>query len=117
MRRLMSLILLIMISISILAEGTANIEKEVSGVNKNTTTEGREILKGEEKDPTLEKVDLNLVENQDQNIETKNIEYNQEEPNDEILAEITESKAKPNYWLWGGLGALVLILVAGAAGN
>ena len=117
MRRIISLLLLVMLSMTILAEGTAEIEKEVSGVNKSTTTEGREILKGEEKDPTLQKVDLKLIEKQDQSLETKTIEYNQEEPNDEILADISESQTKPNYWLWGGLGALALALIAGLASN
>ena len=101
---------------SVLAEGTAKIEKEVSGVNKSTTTEGRTILEGESKDPTLEKVDINLVDNKDQQVEASAIEYKQAEPTDDILAEVSQSQTKPRYWIWG-LGILAVILAGVAASN
>jgi hypothetical protein len=114
MRKYISGLLLIMMSMSILAEGTgAEIQKEVSGVNKSTTTEGRILLEGQEKDPTLQAVDLNLVNNQDQKLETTNIEYNQTEQTDDLLADVSEVKTQPNYVVWG-LGILG-VLVAGLA--
>ncbi len=114
MRRYISGLLLIMMSMSILAEGTgAEIQKEVSGVNKSTTTEGRILLEGQEKDPTLQTVNLNLVNNQDQKLETTNIEYNQTEQTDDLLADVSEIKTQPNYVVWG-LGILG-VLIAGLA--
>lgn len=99
---------------SILAEGTgAEIQKEVSGVNKSTTTEGRILLEGQEKDPTLQTVNLNLINNQDQKLETTNIEYNQTEQTDDLLADVSEIKTQPNYVVWG-LGILG-VLIAGLA--
>ena len=87
MRRFISGLLLIMMSMSIFAEGSgAEIQKEVSGINKSTTTEGRILLEGQEKDPTLQAVDLNLVNNQEQKLETANIDYNQTEQTDDLLA-------------------------------
>ncbi len=114
MRRYISGLLLIMMSMSILAEGTgAEIQKEVSGVNKSTTTEGRILLEGQEKDPTLQTVNLNLINNQDQKLETTNIEYNQTEQTDDLLADVSEIKTQPNYVVWG-LGILG-VLIAGLA--
>jgi len=114
MRRYISGLLLIMMSMSIFAEGTgAEIQKEVSGVNKSTTTEGRILLEGQEKDPTLQAVDLNLLNNQDQKLETTNIEYNQTEQTDDLLADVSKVKTQPNYVVWG-LGILG-VLIAGLA--
>jgi len=99
---------------SIFAEGTgAEIQKEVSGVNKSTTTEGRILLEGQEKDPILQVVDLNLVDNQGQKLETTNIEYNQTEQIDDLLADVSETKTQPNYVVWGL--AILGVLVAGLA--
>lgn len=114
MRRAICGLLLILMSMSILAEGNAEIEKEVSGVNRSTTTEGRVILEGETKDPTLEKVDLNLVDNKNQQLETKSIEYKQTEPTDDVLAEVSKKQTKPKYWIWG-LGILAVVLAGVAA--
>lgn len=114
MRRFISGLLLVMMSMSILAEGTgAEIQKEVSGVNKSTTTEGRTLLEGKEKAPTLQTVDLNLINNGTQKLETTNIEYNQTEKTDDLLADVSERKTQPNYVVWG-LGILG-VLVAGLA--
>ena len=58
MKKFISGLLLIMMSMVIFAdESTAEIQKEVSGVDKSTTTEGRIILEGQETDPTLQAVD------------------------------------------------------------
>jgi hypothetical protein len=114
MTKFISGLLLIMMSMSIFADGSgAEIQKEVSGINKSTTTEGRILLEGQEKDPTLQVVDLNLVNNQEQKLETVNIDYNQAEQTDDLLADISETKTQPNYVVWG-LGILG-VLVAGLA--
>lgn len=114
MRRFTSGLLLIIMSMSIFAEGTgAEIQKEVSGINKSTTTEGRILLEGQEKDPTLQTVNLNLVDNQRQKLETTNIEYNQTEQTDDLLADVSETKTQPNYMVWGL--TILGVLVAGLA--
>lgn len=114
MRRFISGLLLLMMSLSIFAEGTgAEIQKEVSGVNKSTTTEGRILLEGKEKDPTLQTVDLNLINNENQKLETTNIEYNQTEQTDDLLADVSETKTQPNYMVWGL--TILGVLVAGLA--
>ena len=114
MRRFISGLLLIMMSMSILAEGSgAEIQKEVSGINKSTATEGRILLEGQEKDPTLQAVDLNLVNNSDQKLETTNIDYNQTEQTDDLLADVSETKTQPNYVVWGL--TILGVLVAGLA--
>lgn len=114
MRRYISGLLLLMMSMSILADGSgAEIQKEVSGVNKSTTTEGRILLKGQEKDPTLQAVDLNLINNENQKLETTNIDYNQTEQTDDLLADISETKTQPNYVAWGL--TILGVLVAGLA--
>lgn len=117
MRKYISGLLLIMMSMGIFAEGTgAEIQKEVSGINKSTATEGRVLLEGQEKDPTLQTVDLNLVNNSDQKLETTNIDYNQTEKTDDLLADISEKKTQPNYvaWGWTILGVLVAGLALGS---
>ncbi|MCS5421427.1 MULTISPECIES: hypothetical protein [Psychrilyobacter] len=114
MRRFISGLLLIMMSMSIFAEGSeAEIQKEVSGINKSTATEGRILLEGQEKDPTLQAVDLNLVNNSDQKLETTDIDYNQTEQTDDLLADISETKTQPNYVVWGL--TILGVLVAGLA--
>ena len=112
MRRVISGLLLIMISMSVFADGSgAEIQKEVSGINKSTTTEGRVLLEGQEKAPTLQSVNLNLVDNSGQTLETTDIEYSQTEQTDNLLADVSETKTQPNYVVWG-LG-LLAVLVAG----
>ena len=114
MRSFISGLLLIMMSMSIFADGSgAEIQKEVSGINKSTTTEGRILLEGQEKDPTLQTVDLNLVNNQDQKLETTNIDYNQTEQTEDLLADVSETKTQPNYVVWGL--TILGVLVAGLA--
>lgn len=114
MRRFISGLLLMMMSIGIFAEGsTAEIQKEVSGVDKSVTAEGRVLLEEKEKDPTLQKVELKLVNSQDQKLKTTNIDYSETEQTSDLLADISETKTKPNYMVWG-LGILG-VLVAGLA--
>ena len=114
MKKIISGLLLIMMSMGIFAaESTAEIQKEISGVDKSTTTEGRILLEGQENDPTLQTVDLNLVSNQDQKLEATEIEYNQTEQTEDLLADVSEVKTQPNYMVWGL--AILGVLVAGLA--
>ena len=115
MRRLISGLLLIMMSMSIFADtSVAEIQKEVSGVDKSITTEGRILLEGQEADLTLEVVDLDLVDNQDEKLESVNIEYNETEQTGDLLADVSEVKTKPNYMIWAILGVLVAGLALGS---
>ena len=116
MRRFITILLLVMMSLSILAEGTVEIEKEVSGTNKSTTTEGRVILEGQEKDPTLQKIDLNVDKNQSDKLETSSIDYKNEEKSDDLVAEVSESKTKPKYLYWA-LGILAVVAAGFAIGS
>lgn len=114
MRRFISGLLLIMMSMGIFAnESGAEIQKEVSGIDKSITTEGRILLEGQEKDPTLQTVDLKLVDSQNQKLETTDIDYNQTEQTNDLLADISETKTQPNYVVWGL--TILGILVAGLA--
>ena len=114
MRRFISGLLLIMMSMGIFAnESGAEIQKEVSGIDKSITTEGRILLEGQEKDPTLQTVDLKLVDSQNQKLETTDIDYNQTEQTNDLLADISETKTQPNYVVWGL--TILGVLVAGLA--
>lgn len=97
-------------------ESTVEIQKEVSGIDKSITTEGRILLEGQEEAPTLQKVDLKLVNNKDQKLETTNIDYEQTEQTDDLLADISETKTQPNYVVWG-LGILGVLLAGLALGS
>ena len=115
MRRFISGLLLIMMSMSIFADvSVAEIQKEVSGVDKSITTEGRILLESQEADLTLEVVDLDLVDNQDVKLESVSIEYNETEQTDDLLADVSEIKTQPNYVLWTILGVLVAGLALGS---
>ena len=117
LRKFISGLLLILMSMSILAEGTAEIQKEVSGKNKNITTEGRVILEDQEKDPTLQKVDLNVGNSQNEKLETSSIEYKTEEKSDDLIADVSESKTKTNKYLYWGLGILAIVAAGFAIGS
>ena len=114
MKKIISGLLLIMMSMGIFAaDSTAEIQLEVSGVDKSTTTEGRVILEEDETDPTLQTVDLNLVDGEEQKLEVTNIDYTQTEQTDDLLEDVSEKKTQPNYVKWGL--TLLGVLVAGLA--
>jgi hypothetical protein len=117
MRKFISGLLLIVMSMGIFAEeSTAEIQKEISGIDKSITTEGRILLEGQEKDPTLQRVDLKLINNQDQKLKTTSIDYSQTEQTDDLLADISETKTQPNYVVWG-LSILGILLAGLALGS
>ena len=117
MRKLISIILLTLISVSILAESTATIEKEVSGVNKNTITEERELVEGQEKEPTVEKVEINLIDTDEEKLKKEEIGYSANTNSTEELSEdLAKPRTKPNYWVWG-LGILAIVAAGFAIGS
>jgi len=124
MKKLISILLLMTMSINILAEGVVKetktnetekvaIEKEVSGTDKSKTVEGRSILDGDEQDPALEKIEVNLDGTEKSSVETSKIEYAQNEQTNDLEADISKPQTRPNYIVWG-LGILG-VLVAGLA--